>query len=242
MTLTKFHLIDAIAEQNGFTRKKSSETVETLLEIIKSALASVDDVLISGFGKFCVKDKRERKGRNPATGEDMMLAPKRVVTFKCSGKLRERVNREGYRIEQLPGNKKNSKLKKEKNTMTIKQDLRSLNKDIQALGKTINKLIAAVEKGEKPTTGKKTTAKPIKAKTTKKSPTPAQKDPAKKNIAQPTATDQVLEIINGSKNGVNIKTLMEKTRFNQKKVTNILQRTYKQGKIKRVGKGVYVGA
>ncbi len=126
--------------------------------------------------------------------------------------------------------------------MTIKQDLLSLNKGIQALGKTINKLIAAVEKGEKPTTGKKTTAKPIKAITTKKSPTPAQKAPAKKKTAQPTATDQVLKIINRSKNGVNIKTLMEKTSFNQKKVTNILQRTYKTGKIKRVGKGVYVGA
>jgi len=64
MTLTKSHLINAIAEQNGFTQKKSSETVETILELIKSELASGDDVLISGFGKFCVKEKRERKGRN----------------------------------------------------------------------------------------------------------------------------------------------------------------------------------
>jgi len=87
---------------------------------------------------------------------------------------------------------------------------------------------------------KKTTAKPIKSKTTKRSP--AQKTPVKKKPAQPTATDQVLEIINRSKSGVNIKTLMEKTSFNQKKVTNILQRTYKQGKIKRVEKGIYVGA
>ena len=92
MTLTKSHLIDAIAEQNGFTKKKSTETVETILEIIKSTLVSGQDVLISGFGKFCVKEKRARKGRNPATGEDMMLAPRRVVTFKCSGKLRDRVN------------------------------------------------------------------------------------------------------------------------------------------------------
>ncbi len=123
--------------------------------------------------------------------------------------------------------------------MTIKQDLLSLNKDIQALGKTINKLIAAVEKSEKPKVAKKTAAKPVKAKTTKKAP--AKKAPAKKKTAQPTATDQVLGIINRSKNGVNIKTLMEKTSFNQKKVTNIIQRTFKQGKIKRVGKGVYVG-
>ena len=92
MALTKSHLIDAIAEQNGFSKKKSTETVETILEIIKSTLASGDDVVISGFGKFCVKDKRERKGRNPATGEDMILKPRRVVTFKCSGKLRNRVN------------------------------------------------------------------------------------------------------------------------------------------------------
>ena len=92
MTLTKSHLIDAIAEQNGFTKKQSSETVETILELIKSELASGDDVLISGFGKFCVKDKRERRGRNPATGENMMVAPRRVVTFRCSGKLRDRVN------------------------------------------------------------------------------------------------------------------------------------------------------
>ena len=92
MTLTKSHLIDAIAEQNGFTKKKSTETVETILELIKSTLASGDDVLISGFGKFCVKEKRERRGRNPATGEDMILAPRRVVTFRCSGKMRDKIN------------------------------------------------------------------------------------------------------------------------------------------------------
>jgi integration host factor subunit alpha len=86
MTLTKSQITDAIAEQNGFTKKKSTETVETILEIIKSTLASGQDVLISGFGKFCIKEKQERRGRNPATGEDMMLAPRRVVTFKCSGK------------------------------------------------------------------------------------------------------------------------------------------------------------
>ena len=92
MTLTKSQITEAIAEQNGFTKKQSSETVETILELIKSTLASGEDVLITGFGKFCVKDKRERKGRNPATSEDMMLAPSRVVTFKCSGKLRDRMN------------------------------------------------------------------------------------------------------------------------------------------------------
>jgi integration host factor subunit alpha len=92
MALTKVHIINAIAEQNGFTKKQSSETIETILELIKSELASGEDVLISGFDKFCVKEKGERRGRNPATGEDMILAPRRVVTFKCSGKLSDKIN------------------------------------------------------------------------------------------------------------------------------------------------------
>ena len=92
MSLTKSHLIDAIAEANGFTKKKSTETVETILEILKSTLASGEDVMISGFGKFCVNGKRERRGRNPATGSEMMLPARRVVTFKCSGTLRNKVN------------------------------------------------------------------------------------------------------------------------------------------------------
>ena len=94
VTLTKSQITDAIAEKNGFTKKQSTETVETILELIKSTLASGDDVLISGFGKFCVKDKLERKGRNPATGEDMILGPRRVVTFRCSGKLRDKINQQ----------------------------------------------------------------------------------------------------------------------------------------------------
>jgi len=92
MTLTKAQIVESIQNQTGFPRNSSSEIVETLLEIIKRTLASGEDVLISGFGKFCVREKNERKGRNPATGENMMLAPRKVVTFKCSGKLRDRVN------------------------------------------------------------------------------------------------------------------------------------------------------
>ena len=92
MTLTKAQIVESIQNQTGFPRNSSSEIVETLLEIIKRTLASGEDVLVSGFGKFCVREKNERKGRNPATGENMMLAPRKVVTFKCSGKLRDRVN------------------------------------------------------------------------------------------------------------------------------------------------------
>ena len=92
MTLTKIKIVASIQNQTGFPKNKSSEIVETLLEIIKRTLTSGENVLVSGFGKFCVNDKKERKGRNPATGEDMMLAPRKVVTFKCSGKLRNRIN------------------------------------------------------------------------------------------------------------------------------------------------------
>ena len=94
VTLTKAHIIIAVIEQNGFTRNKSTQTVETILESIKSTLEFGEDVLISGFGKFCVKQKTKRRGRNPATGEDVMLASRRVVTFRCSGKLRDRINGE----------------------------------------------------------------------------------------------------------------------------------------------------
>jgi len=92
MTLTKIKIVESVQNQTGFPKNRSSEIVETLLEIIKRTLALGEDVLVSGFGKFCVQEKKERKGRNPSTGEDMMLKPRKVVTFKCSGKLRDRIN------------------------------------------------------------------------------------------------------------------------------------------------------
>ena len=76
-TLTKAHMVEAVAEANGYTHKKSVEAVEALLELIKSALESGDDVMISAFGKFCVKNKKKRRGSNPVTGKDLILAPKR---------------------------------------------------------------------------------------------------------------------------------------------------------------------
>ena len=81
-TLTKAHIVEAVAEANGSTRNRSFEIFEVLLELIKSTLESGEDVLISGFGRFCVKQKAERRGRNPATGKDMILRLCRVVTFK----------------------------------------------------------------------------------------------------------------------------------------------------------------
>jgi integration host factor subunit alpha len=92
MTLTKAQIVDIIHEELPFPKNKSTEVIEGLIEIIKKTLESGEDVLISGFGKFCVKNKRERRGRNPATGDDLILSQRKVVTFKCSGKLREKIN------------------------------------------------------------------------------------------------------------------------------------------------------
>ena len=95
MSLTKASLIDSVSKQMTFHRSYSTHIVESLLEIIKQRLESGEGVLISGFGKFCVKDKKDRKGRNPQTGNSLILDARRVVTFKCSGVLRDRVNGKG---------------------------------------------------------------------------------------------------------------------------------------------------
>ncbi|MGB9438956.1 MAG: integration host factor subunit alpha [Desulfobacterales bacterium] len=92
MTLTKANIVDAIHNELGFPKNRSAELIEILLEQIKSTLEKGEDVLISGFGKFCVKNKKERRGRNPATGDDMMLSQRQVVTFRCSHLLREKIS------------------------------------------------------------------------------------------------------------------------------------------------------
>jgi integration host factor subunit alpha len=92
MAITKTDIIDAVHNQLGYPRSKSTEAIEALLEIMKRSMEDGNDVMISGFGKFCVKEKKERKGRNPATGDDLMLTPRRVVTFRCSNNLRDKVN------------------------------------------------------------------------------------------------------------------------------------------------------
>ena len=94
MTLTKADIIESVHNELGFPQKQAAEFVEILLETIKGSLESGEDVLVSGFGKFGVKVKKERRGRNPATGEDLILEPRKVVTFKCSHKLRDKINGE----------------------------------------------------------------------------------------------------------------------------------------------------
>jgi integration host factor subunit alpha len=95
VSLTKVDLIDSIYNQVGLSKGKSLQAVDSLLEIIKKTLENGEDILVSGFGKFCLKEKNERKGRNPQTGEDLMLESRRVATFRCSRVLRDKINGKG---------------------------------------------------------------------------------------------------------------------------------------------------
>ena len=95
MALTKANIVDSVHYKLGLSKSESARVVESVLEIIKETVANGEDVLISGFGKFCVKDKKKRRGRNPQTGEDLILGKRRVVIFKCSGVLRDKINRKG---------------------------------------------------------------------------------------------------------------------------------------------------
>jgi integration host factor subunit alpha len=92
MALTKSNLIEAISATLDLYPTEAKSLLEDLLETMKLTLASGEDLMLSGFGKFHVNDKAPRKGRNPATGEDMTLDKRRVVTFKSSGKLRDQIN------------------------------------------------------------------------------------------------------------------------------------------------------
>jgi integration host factor subunit alpha len=92
-TLTKAHIVENLLAKNLFTKTVSAQIIESLFELLRQALEEGDDVLISGFGKFCVREKSRRRGRNPQSGEPIILPPRKVVTFKCSGKLRDNINR-----------------------------------------------------------------------------------------------------------------------------------------------------
>jgi integration host factor subunit alpha len=95
MTLTKADIIDSLYTSTDLTKAQSAELVNSLIEIMKRTLENGEDILITGFGKFCVKDKRQRKGRDPQTGRDLELDARRVVRFRCSGRLRDTINGTG---------------------------------------------------------------------------------------------------------------------------------------------------
>ena len=146
-----------------------------------------------------------------------------------------------YRVKQLPASKKNLELTKEENKMTkkLKKDLQAINKELKALAKKTESLLKAVDKLDKPKAAKKPKSKPSKAKAPMKAPV---KKAAVKKVAPVTAVDTVLAIIKRYKKGVNTETLVKKTGYNQKKISNLVYKLRKQGKIKSPEKGIYVKA
>ncbi len=104
MGLTKSDIVNELASIGKgtiFSRRESTKLVESLLEIIKQTLESGEDVLISRFGKFCVRDKKKRPGRNPNTGESAIVDARRVVTFHCSDMLRDKINGKNVRCRTI---------------------------------------------------------------------------------------------------------------------------------------------
>ena len=97
MALTKNDIIDALYSELGFPKKEGAKIVESLFEIIKEELTGGNDIMISGVGKWSVKSKRERIGRNPRTGEAMPIKARKVITFKCSNILREEINNDKHK-------------------------------------------------------------------------------------------------------------------------------------------------
>jgi len=146
-----------------------------------------------------------------------------------------------YRVKQVPASKKYLELTSKENKMTkkLKKDLQAVNKDLKALAKKIDGIIVALDNLEKSKAAKKPKAKPSKAKTEKKAPV---EKASVKESGSVTAADTVLAIINRSNQGVNTETLMKKTGYNQKKISNLVFKLRKQGKIKSTAKGVYVKA
>jgi integration host factor subunit alpha len=94
MGLTKDKLTNLLQTQTGFNRKTSSDLLESLLDIMKDTLIQGEDLLITGFGKFSVRQKRARRGRNPQTSENLILGPRKVLVFRASGVLRQRLNKD----------------------------------------------------------------------------------------------------------------------------------------------------
>ena len=128
--------------------------------------------------------------------------------------------------------------------MIFKKDLMALKKDIRVIGKKVENLLKAFEKDVKAKVAKPSKAKAVKVKPAKKAPVKkkaVKTKPAKMKAVKATATDQVLNIINRSKKGVDTATIKKKTGFNDKRVRNILFRTYKEGKIKKADRGIYIG-
>ena len=93
--MIKTHIVDKICEKMGFSSKEAAKIVETVFDIIKETLQREDKILVSGFGNFVIRNKRARRGRNPQTGGDIEITPRRIMTFKPSAVLKASLNRPG---------------------------------------------------------------------------------------------------------------------------------------------------
>ncbi len=91
--MTKAEIAQVVHERVGLSKKESGHIVEDILDLIRSTLEAGEDVKISGFGHFMLRDKNVRRGRNPKTGEEIMISARRVVTFRPSNLLIEHINR-----------------------------------------------------------------------------------------------------------------------------------------------------
>jgi integration host factor subunit alpha len=102
-TLTKADIVEKVHERVGFSKKESSEIVDLVLGIVKETLINGEKIKISGFGNFAVREKKMRLGRNPRTGDELEISPRRVLTFRPSSILRKIINDSQYKSEMLPG-------------------------------------------------------------------------------------------------------------------------------------------
>jgi integration host factor subunit alpha len=93
--MTKVDIIENIYEKVGFSKKEVSKIVESVFDIIKETLQTEDKIKISGFGNFVIRNKRARRGRNPQTGSDIEISPRRILTFKPSQVLKASLNHPG---------------------------------------------------------------------------------------------------------------------------------------------------
>jgi len=132
VALTKSDLIGSVFERAGLRRAGAAQLVESIIEIIKSTLERGESVLISGFGKFCVLEKGPRRGRNPVTGNDLVLDARRVVTFKCSGVLRERMNED--RLENYFANLEKAKQRLDIVAETIESKRDNIAIEVETVG------------------------------------------------------------------------------------------------------------
>lgn len=90
-TLTKSGIIDEIVLNTGLSRKEASDGIETFIDIIKGNLSKKEPVSISGFGKWKIREKSARRGRNPKTAQEITISPRKVVTFSLSNVLRAKL-------------------------------------------------------------------------------------------------------------------------------------------------------